>query len=88
MKDSFNTIETATFGEFKDKGSKFLAYAAPLGCFVPRNDGEADFSVFLEKIKNTPKHGIIALHGDSDSTKIATAQTTTASLAERRDDRF
>jgi uncharacterized YigZ family protein len=44
MKDSFNTIETATFGEFKDKGSKFLAYAGPLSI-------EADFSLFLEKIK-------------------------------------
>lgn len=51
MKDSFNTIETGTFGEFKDKGSKFLAYASPLGCFVPHNDGEGDFSIFLEKIK-------------------------------------
>jgi uncharacterized YigZ family protein len=44
MKDSFKTIEAATFGEFKDKGSKFLAYAGPLSM-------EADFSIFLEKIK-------------------------------------
>ena len=44
MKDTFKTIETATFGEFKDKGSKFLAYAGPLSI-------EADFSLFLEKIK-------------------------------------
>ena len=44
IKDSFNTIEATTFGEFKDKGSKFLAYADPLST-------DADFSLFLEKIK-------------------------------------
>ena len=44
MKDSFNTIEAPTSGEFKDKGSKFLAYAGPLSI-------EADFPIFLEKIK-------------------------------------
>lgn len=49
MKDSFNTIEAPTFGEFKDKGSKFLAYADPLSI-------EADFPLFLEKIrKEHPK---------------------------------
>ncbi len=44
MKDSFNTIQQAAFGEFKDKGSKFLAYAGPLSI-------EVDFPLFLEKIK-------------------------------------
>jgi uncharacterized YigZ family protein len=44
LKDSFNTIQQATFGEFKDKGSKFLAYTTPLS-------SEADFPLFLEKIK-------------------------------------
>lgn len=44
MKDTFKTIEAPTFGEFKDKGSKFLAYAGPLST-------DADFSLFLEKIK-------------------------------------
>jgi uncharacterized YigZ family protein len=44
MKDTYKTIETNAFGEFKDKGSKFLAYAGPLSI-------DADFSFFLEKIK-------------------------------------
>lgn len=44
MKDTFKTIEQTTIGEFKDKGSKFLAYAGPLSM-------EADFPIFLEKIK-------------------------------------
>jgi uncharacterized YigZ family protein len=44
MKDTFNTIESPAFGEFKDKGSKFLAYAGPLSI-------EADFPLFLDKIK-------------------------------------
>ena len=44
MKDTFKTIEASTIGEFKDKGSKFLAYTIPLST-------EADFSLFLEKIK-------------------------------------
>jgi uncharacterized YigZ family protein len=44
MKDTYKTIETNAFGEFKDKGSKFLAYAGPLSI-------DADFSLFLEKIK-------------------------------------
>ena len=44
MKDTFKTIEQATIGEFKDKGSKFLAYTTPLSI-------ETDFSSFLEKIK-------------------------------------
>ena len=44
MRDTFKTVEQTSFGEFKDKGSKFLAYAGPLSI-------EADFSLFLEKIK-------------------------------------
>jgi uncharacterized YigZ family protein len=44
LKDTFKTIESPTTGEFKDKGSKFLAYATPLSI-------EADFPLFLEKIK-------------------------------------
>jgi uncharacterized YigZ family protein len=44
LKDTFNTIEAPTIGEFKDKGSKFFAYAGPLST-------ETDFPVFLEKIK-------------------------------------
>lgn len=44
MKDTFKTIESASFGEFKDKGSKFLAYTTPLST-------KADFPLFLEKIK-------------------------------------
>jgi uncharacterized YigZ family protein len=44
LKDTFKTIEATTFGEFKDKGSKFLAYSTPLSI-------EADFPLFLEKIK-------------------------------------
>jgi uncharacterized YigZ family protein len=44
VRDTFTTIEAPTFGEFKDKGSKFLAYSIPLSI-------EADFPIFLEKIK-------------------------------------
>jgi uncharacterized YigZ family protein len=44
LKDTFNTIEAPTIGEFKDKGSKFFAYAGPLST-------ETHFPVFLEKIK-------------------------------------
>ena len=44
MRDTFKTIEQPTFGEFKDKGSKFLAYTTPLSI-------EADFPLFLDKIK-------------------------------------
>jgi uncharacterized YigZ family protein len=44
MKDTFKTIEAPTFGEFKDKGSKFFAYAGPLSI-------DADFPLFLDKIK-------------------------------------
>lgn len=44
MKDSYKTIVGETVGEFKDRGSKFIAYATPLSY-------EADFPLFLEKIK-------------------------------------
>lgn len=44
MRDTFKTIEQPTFGEFKDKGSKFLAYTTLLSI-------EADFPLFLDKIK-------------------------------------
>jgi uncharacterized YigZ family protein len=44
MRDTFNTIEAISFGEFKDKGSKFLAYAGPLSI-------DDDFSLLLEKVK-------------------------------------
>ncbi|MDZ7880674.1 MAG: YigZ family protein [Saprospiraceae bacterium] len=44
MKDTFKTIEKPTTGEFKDKGSKFLAYTRPISI-------EADFPLFLEHIK-------------------------------------
>jgi uncharacterized YigZ family protein len=44
MKDTFKTIVTTSTGEFKDKGSKFIAYSTPLSI-------EADFPIFLEKIK-------------------------------------
>ena len=44
MKDTYLTIETESTGEFKDRGSKFIAFATPLS-------KEADFALFLEKIK-------------------------------------
>ena len=44
QKDTYKTISEPTIGEFKDRGSKFIAYAAPLSM-------ETDFSVFIEKIK-------------------------------------
>jgi uncharacterized YigZ family protein len=44
IKDSYKTIAQESLGEFKDRGSKFIAYATPLSL-------EADFSIFLEKIK-------------------------------------
>lgn len=44
MKDSYHTIEAESIGEFKDRGSKFLAYSTPLST-------ERDFDFFLEKIK-------------------------------------
>ncbi len=44
QKDTFKTIAVPTIGEFKDRGSKFIAYTIPLST-------ESDFPVFLEKIK-------------------------------------
>ena len=44
IKDTYFTIEAPTEGLYKDKGSKFFAYATPLSM-------AADFPVFLEKIK-------------------------------------
>lgn len=44
MNDSYKTIAHDSTGEFKDRGSKFMAYATPLSI-------ETDFPLFLEKIK-------------------------------------
>jgi uncharacterized YigZ family protein len=44
MKDSYHTISSESIGEFKDRGSKFIAYATPLSY-------EGDFNLFLDKIK-------------------------------------
>jgi uncharacterized YigZ family protein len=44
IKDTYKTIETESNAEFKDRGSKFIAYTTPLSI-------EADFPIFLEKIK-------------------------------------
>ncbi len=48
MTDTFKTLADASFGEYKEKGSKFLAYAYPLSI---SSDDESDFTVFLEKTK-------------------------------------
>lgn len=44
IKDTYKTIEAESIGEFKDRGSKFIAYTTPLSI-------EEDFTVFLERIK-------------------------------------
>jgi uncharacterized YigZ family protein len=44
LKDTYKTIAEPTIGEFKDRGSKFIAYSTPLSI-------ERDFPIFLEKIK-------------------------------------
>ena len=50
QKDTFHSIAEPTIGEFKDRGSKFIAYATPLST-------EADFAIFLEKIKKEHPKG-------------------------------
>ena len=44
MKDSYHTISKHSTGEFRDRGSKFLAYAFPVAT-------EADWQIYLEKVK-------------------------------------
>ena len=44
MKDTFKTIEAATIGEYKAKGSKFIAYSFPI-------ETTLGFQVHLEEIK-------------------------------------
>jgi uncharacterized YigZ family protein len=44
IKDTYKTIEAESNGEFKDRGSKFIAYSTPLTI-------ETDFPLFLDKIK-------------------------------------
>ncbi len=50
QKDSYKTIAAPTVGEFKDRGSKFIAYTTPLSI-------ESDFPIFLEKIKKEHPKG-------------------------------
>ena len=57
QKDTFKTIAEPTIGEFKDRGSKFIAYTTPLSCFGSRNDNESGFTAFLEKIKKEHPKG-------------------------------
>ncbi len=57
QKDTFKTIAEPTVGEFKDRGSKFIAYTTPLSCFGSRNDNESGFTAFLEKIKKEHPKG-------------------------------
>jgi uncharacterized YigZ family protein len=44
QRDTYKTIAAPTTGEFKDRGSKFIAYTTPLSI-------ETDFPAFVEKIK-------------------------------------
>jgi uncharacterized YigZ family protein len=44
MKDTYKTLDAPSVGDYKDKGSKFMAYAIPLSI-------ESDFTAFLEKIR-------------------------------------
>ena len=50
QKDTFRTIAEPTIGEFKDRGSKFIAYTTPLST-------EADFAIFIEKVKKEHPKG-------------------------------
>lgn len=47
MTDTYKTLASESTGEFKDRGSKFIAYATPLS----PSPIEADFTNFLEKVK-------------------------------------
>jgi uncharacterized YigZ family protein len=44
IKDTYNTLALESEGIYKEKGSKFIAYAAPIQL-------ESDFAAFLERIK-------------------------------------
>ena len=44
QKDTYKTIAAPTIGEFKDRGSKFIAYTTPIYM-------ESDFPIFLERVK-------------------------------------
>jgi uncharacterized YigZ family protein len=49
LKDNYLTIKSPAIGEFKDRGSKFIAYANPIA-------SEADFAPFWETVrKEHPK---------------------------------
>lgn len=51
MIDSYKTLATESVGEYKDKGSKFIAYATPLSEKSDSESIETDFVHFLEKVK-------------------------------------
>lgn len=44
MKDAYQTISSPSTGEFRDRGSKFLAYAFPVS-------NESDWQQYLEQVK-------------------------------------
>ena len=44
MKDTYKTLTGESYGEFRDRGSKFFAYAAPVY-------SQEEWQVFLEKVK-------------------------------------
>lgn len=50
MKDTFNTITTPTLGEYKEKGSKFIAYAFPANT-------EAEWQKHLDEVKKEHPKG-------------------------------